>query len=74
MKILMTDLAKLSIDGRTLRKTGRTEQLATKVRPEVKAMLYELAQACDMPINQIIEASIEATYHEKMNRDNATSS
>lgn len=55
------------IDGRTLRKTGRTAQLATKIKPEVKAKLYELAEKCDIPINQIIEESIESIYLEKMN-------
>jgi len=54
------------IDGRNLRKTGRTAQLATKVRPEIKAMVYELAETCDMAINEIIETSIESIYHEKM--------
>ena len=60
------------IDGRTLRKTGRTAQLATKIKPEVKAKLYELAKTCDIPINQIIEESIESIYQEKMKQqDNA---
>ncbi len=62
----MTDSSKKPIDGRSLRKTGRTEQLATKVRPEIKAMIYELAQSYGMPINEIIEQSIEATYSQKI--------
>jgi len=62
----MTQPNPLTIDGRTLRRTGRTEQLATKVRPEIKAMVIELAQSCDMAINEIIETSVEAIYREKM--------
>lgn len=57
---------KAMIDGRSLRRTGRTAQIATKVRPEYKAMIYELASTCRLPINEIIEMSIESIYREKI--------
>ena len=63
---------KQKIDGRNLRRTGRTAQLATKVRPEIKDMIYELAESCDMAINEIIEASVEAIYREKMSGQNTS--
>ena len=63
---------KTIIDGRTLRRTGRTAQIATKVRPEYKAMVYELASTCRLPINEIIEMSIESIYREKIGQGQAT--
>ena len=63
---------KPTIDGRTLRRTGRTAQIATKVRPEYKAMVYELASTCGLPINEIIEMSIATTYREKLGQGDTT--
>ena len=50
------------IDGHNLREIGRTAPLAVSTRD--KEMIYEPGQSCDMAINEIIEISGEAIYHE----------
>ena len=43
------------IDGRTLRRTGRTEQFATRVRPEFRNEIAEIAEATNKKYNEILE-------------------
>lgn len=54
-------------DRRRLRKTGRTEQMNLKVRPEFKQRLIALAQNADMLLVEYIEMAVE----EKAKRDSA---
>lgn len=54
-------------DRRRLRKTGRTEQMNLKVRPEFKQRLIALAQNADMLLIEYIEAAVE----EKAKRESA---
>lgn len=54
------------IDGRTLRRTGRTEQFATRVRPDFKKSLHSVAQATGKNYNVILEESLEL-YRQKIN-------
>jgi hypothetical protein len=42
-------------DGRRLRFTGRTSQLNIKVKPDFRVMLYQLAQARDIGMAQMLE-------------------
>lgn len=46
-------------DRRRLRKTGRTEQMNLKVRPEFKQRLIALAQNADMLLVEYIEQAVE---------------
>ena len=48
------------IDGRTLRKTGRTEQLNVRVAAETKGEIVALANAHDWLIGEVIEKAIAA--------------
>jgi hypothetical protein len=47
------------IDGRTLRRTGRTLQFATRVTPEFDAQVRQLAQEEGRLIVEILEAALE---------------
>lgn len=53
------------IDGRSLRKTGRTVQLATKVSPEYDEKLRLIAQRDNLNICVLLEKSLDA--YEKAN-------
>lgn len=46
-------------DGRTLRKTGRTEQFSTRVHPDFKQELFDVAQTTGKNYNVILEESLE---------------
>ena len=48
------------IDGRSLRKTGRTVQLATKVSPEYDEKLRLIAQRDNLNICVLLEKSLDA--------------
>lgn len=48
------------IDGRTLRKTGRTHQLATRVRPEFYKQIKIMAAHEGITIAELIEKAVEA--------------
>ena len=48
------------VDGRTLRKTGRTEQLNVRVAAETKAEIQALAGANDWLIGEVIERAVIA--------------
>lgn len=54
-----------TIDGRTLRKTGRTEQFSTRVHPDFKKRLYKVAKQTGKNYNVILEESL-AMYIERM--------
>lgn len=54
-------------DRRRLRKTGRTEQMNLKVRPEFKQRLIALAHNMDLLLIEYIEIAVE----EKAKRDGA---
>ena len=53
------------MDGRTLRKTGRTEQFSTRVHPDFKKRLYKLAKQTGKNYNVILEESLDL-YLERM--------
>ena len=53
------------VDGRTLRRTGRTEQFATRVHPQFRDELVEVAQATGKRYNEILEESL-ALYRERL--------
>ena len=48
-----------SIDGRTLRRTGRTEQFSTRVHPDFKKRLYKIAKQTGKNYNVILEESLD---------------
>ena len=48
-----------SIDGRSLRRTGRTEQFSTRVHPDFKKRLYKLAKQTGKNYNVILEESLD---------------
>ncbi|SJM95532.1 hypothetical protein [Crenothrix polyspora] len=53
-----------SIDGRSLKKTGRTEQLATRVTAEFHKKVKMLAARDELKIVELLEKSI-ALYENK---------
>lgn len=55
------------VDGRTLRVTGRTEQFATRVRPEWKLKLHELSKKTQLMYVEILERALEA-FERELNR------
>ena len=48
------------LDGRTLRKTGRTLQLATRVSPEFDERLRCIAQRDGLKLVEVLERGLEA--------------
>lgn len=48
------------VDGRTLRKTGRTEQFATRVSPEFHNRLKEIAKRDSLMLVEVLERAVEA--------------
>jgi len=48
------------VDGRTLRKTGRTEQLATRVTPEFRRRIHNIAQNEGILIVEVLERALKA--------------
>lgn len=53
------DALNTKIDGRTLRRRGRTQTLSTKVKPETMAVLHRIVQAHNMTMVEVIEQSVE---------------
>jgi len=47
------------IDGRSLRRTGRTVQFSTRVRPEFKDDLAEAVNITGKRYNEIVEESLK---------------
>lgn len=54
------------IDGRTLRRTGRTVQFATKVTPELEARIKQIAIRDNLKIVEVLEQAIEAYERNKL--------
>lgn len=48
------------IDGRTLRRSGRTLQFATRVSPEFDARLRQIAQRDGLLLVEVLERALEA--------------
>lgn len=46
------------VDGRTLRRTGRTEQFSTRVHPDFKKKIYALSDKTGKQYNEILEESL----------------
>lgn len=55
------------VDGRSVRKTGRTEQFATRVTPQFHKKVKMLAARDDLKIVEILEKAIEL-YEENVGR------
>jgi|1185.fasta_scaffold76855_2 hypothetical protein len=53
------------VDGRSLRATGRTEQLATRVRPEFHRQVKIIAARDGLKIAELLEKAIAAYEREK---------
>ncbi len=49
-----------TIDGRTLRATGRTEPFATRVTPGVRKRYKTVAMRDDITMGELLERAIEA--------------
>lgn len=56
------------VDGRSLRKTGRTEQFNVRLRSETKQDIQALADSNGWLIAEVIEKALEA-LREKLSRD-----
>jgi hypothetical protein len=56
------------VDGRTLKKTGRTHQLATRVTPEFYRRVRQLAAQDDLKIVELLERAIDAYEQAKSSR------
>jgi hypothetical protein len=54
-----------AVDGRALRATGRTEQLATRVRPEFHRRVKIIAARDGLKIAELLEQAIDAYEREK---------
>lgn len=48
------------IDGRTLRRTGRTAQMNIKVEPELKARILERAAQEEVAVGELMERMLDA--------------
>jgi len=48
-----------TIDGRTLRRTGRTEQFSTRVHPDFKKRLFKIAKHTGKNYNVILEECLD---------------
>jgi hypothetical protein len=46
------------VDGRSLRATGRTEQFATRIRPETKALIQQLAREEGITMAEVLERAV----------------
>lgn len=55
-----TALARGRIDGRTLRRSGRTVQFATRVSPEFDDRLRQIAQRDRMLLVEVLERALDA--------------
>ena len=47
-----------AVDGRSLRATGRTEQFATRISPETKAQIQQIARAEGVTMAEVIERAV----------------
>lgn len=53
-------------DGRSLNKTGRTHQFATRIRKETHEKLYDIAERDGLLLAEVIELAIEAYERERV--------
>ena len=53
------------VDGRTLRKTGRTELFSARVRPETKAALQAYASDKGLLLGEVLEHALAALLTKK---------
>ncbi len=53
-----TSPAPPAVDGRSLRATGRTEQFATRISPETKAQIQQIARAEGITMAEVIERAV----------------
>jgi hypothetical protein len=53
-----------AVDGRTLKTTGRTDQLNVRVRPEIKALIVEQARLQGCTIVDLVEMLVEQVLGE----------
>lgn len=51
------------IDGRTLRRSGRTVQFATRVSPEFDKRIRQIAQRDGLLIVEVLERALQALEH-----------
>ena len=56
------------MDKRTLRKTGRTEQFATRVRKEWLKRVKDIAKREDLKLVEVLEESTEGVSQEDLER------
>lgn len=56
------------VDKRTLRKTGRTEQFATRVSPEWLEKVKEIAKREDLKLVEVLERALEIYERQSKNR------
>lgn len=47
-------------DGRSLRKTGRTHQFATRIKEETHGKMYDLAARDQITLGELIERAVDA--------------
>ena len=55
-----------SVDGRTLRKTGRTHPFATRITPELHKQLKTIAVRDDLKVAELLELAV-AAYEKQRN-------
>lgn len=55
------------VDGRSLRRTGRTAQFSTRVTPEWHRRIKQIAARDTKKLNEILELALDA-YEEKYGR------
>ncbi len=49
---------KKRIDGRSLRATGRTQQMNIKAKPDIKELVYDLAASEGVAMSEIVEKAV----------------
>jgi hypothetical protein len=54
-----------ALDGRALRATGRTEQFATRIRPETAKRMRVIAKRDKITLGGLIELAVEAYERQK---------
>jgi hypothetical protein len=50
--------ARRKIDGRTLRRTGRTQQFSTKIKPETHDLMLQIADEDEISLAALVELAI----------------
>jgi hypothetical protein len=54
----------LDVDGRTLRKTGRTQQFATRITPELHRQIKMIAARDGLKVTELLEQAV-AVYEKQ---------